>query len=144
MGVAAGAFGGGFGDLEEVGEFGGEAVEFLFGDVLAVGDLAEGHGAVGAIEGSGEFAEEAEVGLMVEVGDQAGLLLGEPAHEGEGGGGGFGSELGGRLDGRRDGEREGSRSGRTCRTGRTGNFEKGRNGGKRVIPNYPINWWQQV
>ena len=121
LGFAAGAFGGGLGELEEVGEFLGEAVEFLFGDVLAVGDLAESQGAVGALEGAGEFAEEAEVGLVVEVGEESGLLFGEPAHEGDGGGGGFERELGGSLEGGWDGEREGSRADRTGGTGGTSN-----------------------
>ncbi len=82
------------GDHEKVGEMGGEAAGFEVGEVLAVAKLAESHGATGALEGAGDFLQEAEVGEVVEVGNKVFVLVGEPAGDGNGVRGGLGSERG--------------------------------------------------
>jgi hypothetical protein len=97
-GAGAGALGGFFGELEEVGVGGGESLGLETGDVVAVHQGAEGElaaGALEAIEDAGEERVALEMELFAGGLEKAELVGGVPAHEGDGGFGGFGGDEGG-------------------------------------------------
>ena len=88
-GAGAALFGVGGGEGETLGVGLGDGLDFLGGDIVVVGEVADVHRAFAFVEPLSEVGEEGFFGVLLDVGGDEVGLVGEPASEvdGEVGGG---------------------------------------------------------